>query len=95
MDDRRVQPDRRALPRRREAGRRAVDMNKIACPRCGDGRSRVVDTRPFHQRDGVYRLRQCVGCDNRYTTEELVSPVYPSGAKRTRKSSDDDLPSHI
>lgn len=41
---------------------------KVACPFCGDYRSKVKNTRP--SADGVYRRRECLACHRRYSTEE-------------------------
>ena len=42
--------------------------HSVACPVCGDGRSRVMNTRPSVQ--GIYRRRVCVN-GHRFSTEEL------------------------
>lgn len=50
----------------------------VLCPVCGDGRSRVMNTRPSAQ--GIYRRRLCVN-GHRFSTEE-VHRVYAQPKKR-------------
>lgn len=84
-DRRKANRDRRQLLKR-EGGRRANDA-KISCPSCGHPKSAVVDSRPFVHRDGVFRRRKCAECGKRFTTEEQIAAVFPSGAKRKGSAS--------
>jgi hypothetical protein len=78
MDGERRDPtraDRRhLLPR--DGGRRETDRRpqwKIACPRCGQYASKVVDSRPSAD-GGIFRRRECLACQQRYNTEETLQP---------------------
>lgn len=44
----------------------------MKCPFCGDQESKVVDSR--HSEDGlsIRRRRECMGCQRRFTTYEIV-----------------------
>ena len=44
----------------------------MKCPFCGDQESKVVDSR--HSEDGlsIRRRRECMGCQRRFTTHEIV-----------------------
>ena len=44
----------------------------MKCPFCGDQESKVVDSR--HSDDGlsIRRRRECMGCQRRFTTHEIV-----------------------
>lgn len=43
----------------------------MKCPHCGDGDSRVIDTRTTG--DGIRRRRECNVCGKRFTTYEQVA----------------------
>ena len=47
----------------------------IKCPYCGDQDSKVVDSR--HSEDGISirRRRECMGCQRRFTTYEIVESL--------------------
>lgn len=47
----------------------------MKCPFCGDQESRVVDSR--HSEDGlsIRRRRECLGCQRRFTTYEVVESL--------------------
>ena len=47
----------------------------MKCPFCGDQDSKVVDSR--HSEDGVSirRRRECLGCQRRFTTYEIVESL--------------------
>ena len=42
----------------------------MKCPHCGYSDSKVLDSRDVD--DGVRRRRQCLGCENRFTTYERI-----------------------
>lgn len=44
----------------------------MRCPRCGQDRDRVLDSRAIRQGQAVRRRRQCHGCGERFTTYETV-----------------------
>ncbi len=43
------------------------------CPYCGHSDSKVIDSRDTV--DGIRRRRQCLGCNERFTTYERLQPV--------------------
>ena len=47
----------------------------MKCPFCGDQESKVVDSR--HSEDGlsIRRRRECMGCQRRFTTYEIVESL--------------------
>jgi transcriptional regulator NrdR family protein len=61
-------------------------MTPLVCPHCGAHQSKVCDTGDpiVRQRawrgwtgSGLWRLRECLICHARFTTEELVTGKYP------------------
>ena len=62
----------------------------MKCPFCGDQESKVVDSR--HSEDGlsIRRRRECMGCQRRFTTYEIVESLPIIVVKRdgTRQSFD-------
>ena len=55
---------------------RRPSAEKVPCPDCGQGISRVLDTR------GAYRLRVCGQCGTRFVTAEGVLRRVPASDKR-------------
>lgn len=81
-EDRRAGKERRTLLKR-DGGRRSDDSPpraQVPCPFCGHLTSRVLNCQRFTHREGIFRRRECQNCDKRFTTEEIVKKVYPSGA---------------
>ena len=62
----------------------------MKCPFCGDQESKVVDSR--HSEDGlsIRRRRECMGCQRRFTTYEIVEslPIIVVKRNGTRQSFD-------
>ena len=62
----------------------------MKCPFCGDQESKVVDSR--HSEDGlsIRRRRECIACQRRFTTYEIVESLPIIVVKRdgTRQSFD-------
>ena len=62
----------------------------MKCPFCGDQESKVVDSR--HSDDGlsIRRRRECLGCQRRFTTYEIVESLPIIVVKRdgTRQAFD-------
>ena len=54
----------------------------MKCPFCGEQESKVVDSR--HSEDGVSirRRRECMGCQRRFTTYEMVETLPSIVVKR-------------
>ena len=62
----------------------------MKCPFCGDQESKVVDSR--HSEDGlsIRRRRECLACQRRFTTYEIVEslPIIVDKRDGTRQSFD-------
>ena len=62
----------------------------MKCPFCGDQESKVVDSR--HSEDGlsIRRSRECMGCQRRFTTYEIVEslPIIVVKRNGSRQSFD-------
>lgn len=52
----------------------------MRCPHCGHDESRVLDTRDSDQ--GIRRRRQCLRCENRYSTVEKAQAATLMVSKR-------------
>jgi len=46
----------------------------MKCPACGYNDSKVVDSRPT-ENGSIRRRRECLSCQKRYTTYEIIDPV--------------------
>ena len=44
----------------------------MRCPYCGFVESKVVDSRAAEEGNSIRRRRECVGCERRFTTYEIV-----------------------
>lgn len=44
----------------------------MKCPFCGYGESRVVDSRPTDDGERIRRRRECLTCQRRFTTYEVI-----------------------
>lgn len=53
-----------------------VMTQKLACPHCGQYRSRVIDSRPVA--DLIWRRRQCEDCHAKFSTEEKTCSTTTS-----------------
>ncbi len=49
--------------------------SSIKCPICGYTDSKVVDSRPTEENTSIRRRRECLSCQNRFTTYEIVESV--------------------
>lgn len=47
----------------------------MKCPICGYTESRVIDSRPTEENASIRRRRECLSCQNRFTTYEVVESV--------------------
>ncbi len=47
----------------------------MKCPICGYTESRVIDSRPTEENSSIRRRRECLSCQNRFTTYEVVESV--------------------
>ena len=44
----------------------------MKCPYCGYSESKVIDTRPTDEGERIRRRRECLGCEKRFTTYEII-----------------------
>ena len=44
----------------------------MRCPACGELNSHVVDSRTAQQGRAIRRRRECLGCEKRFTTYEMI-----------------------
>ena len=47
----------------------------MKCPFCGDIDSKVVDSRRSEEGDSIRRRRECLACQRRFTTYEIVESL--------------------
>ena len=47
----------------------------MRCPVCGSPDSKVVDSRPIEDGNSIKRRRECIACQKRFTTFEIVETV--------------------
>jgi transcriptional repressor NrdR len=64
----------------------------MRCPQCGDGDTRVVDSRDLDESATIRRRRECAGCGTRFTTYERIEAARLVILKRdgTRQEFDRD-----
>ncbi len=62
----------------------------MKCPFCGDTESKVVDSRHSEDGNSIRRRRECIACQRRFTTYEVVESLPIIVVKRdgTRQSFD-------
>ena len=58
----------------------------MKCPACGNPDSKVIDSRPMSEGNSIRRRRECLACQKRFTTYEIIETVQvfvikKSGAK--------------
>ncbi len=47
----------------------------MKCPFCGDQESKVIDSRRSDEGDSIRRRRECIACQRRFTTYEIVESL--------------------
>lgn len=47
----------------------------MRCPFCGNGDTKVVDSRPAEENNAIRRRRQCEECSKRFTTYEKIETI--------------------
>jgi len=62
----------------------------MKCPVCGYSESRVIDSRPAEENASIRRRRECLECQKRFTTYEVVEtiPLVVIKKDRSRESFD-------
>ena len=60
----------------------------MKCPFCGYGESRVVDSRPTDDGERIRRRRECLSCNKRFTTYEMIEslPIIVIKKDKTREA---------
>ena len=62
----------------------------MKCPVCGYGESKVVDSRPADDNTSIRRRRECLECQKRFTTYEIIEtiPIVVIKKDQSRESFD-------
>ena len=47
----------------------------MKCPSCGFAESKVIDSRPVTEGNSIRRRRECLSCQKRFTTFEMIESV--------------------
>lgn len=47
----------------------------MKCPFCGFEESKVIDSRPTDEGEKIRRRRECISCQKRFTTYEIIESV--------------------
>ncbi len=54
----------------------------MKCPHCGFEESKVIDSRPIDENSSIRRRRECLKCQARFTTYEVIESVQPIVIKK-------------
>ncbi len=54
----------------------------MRCPFCGHLQDRVVDSRQARDGAAIRRRRECLACERRFTTYEIIEEAFPQIIKR-------------
>jgi len=54
----------------------------MKCPFCHNGENRVIDSRISKDGNAIRRRRECLACNKRFTTYEVVEDVLPMVVKK-------------
>jgi transcriptional repressor NrdR len=54
----------------------------MRCPHCGCEESKVIDSRPIDENSSIRRRRECLGCQARFTTYEVIENIQPIVIKK-------------
>ena len=47
----------------------------MKCPACGSAESKVIDSRHIEEGNSIKRRRECLACQKRYTTFEMIETM--------------------
>lgn len=47
----------------------------MKCPGCGYSESKVIDSRPVVEENSIRRRRECLSCQKRFTTFEVIETI--------------------
>ncbi len=56
----------------------------MKCPYCGYEESKVIDSRPTDEGERIRRRRECIKCQKRFTTYEIIETVPIVVVKRDK-----------
>ena len=54
----------------------------MKCPVCGYPDSKVIDSRPVEESNSIRRRRECLSCQKRFTTYEVIEAFQPMIIKK-------------
>ncbi len=54
----------------------------MRCPACGVDNDKVVDSRPVEENNSIRRRRECLNCQHRFTTYEVLEAFQPIVVKK-------------
>ena len=54
----------------------------MKCPHCGFEESKVIDSRPIDDNSSIRRRRECLKCQARFTTYEVIENIQPIVIKK-------------
>lgn len=54
----------------------------MKCPFCGHLEDKVIDSRSSKEGSAIRRRRECLGCERRFTTYEVVEEIAPMVVKK-------------
>ena len=54
----------------------------MKCPSCGSEDIKVVDSRPVDENNSIRRRRECLSCQTRFTTYEVIDAFQPVVVKK-------------
>ena len=54
----------------------------MKCPSCGSEDIKVVDSRPVAENNSIRRRRECLSCQTRFTTYEVIDAFQPVVVKK-------------
>ena len=52
-----------------------AEIDQMKCPSCGYTDSKVIDSRPVEEGNSIRRRRECLACQKRFTTFEILEAV--------------------
>jgi transcriptional repressor NrdR len=58
----------------------------MRCPKCGCQDDKVIDSRSSREGEAIRRRRECIGCEHRYTTYEIIERPRLMVVKRDGRS---------
>jgi transcriptional repressor NrdR len=72
------------LPAQEKPALTEKELGRMKCPYCGESESKVIDSRPTEDGLKIRRRRECLSCQKRFTTYEIVETVPLMVVKKDR-----------